>query len=308
MAKVRRPVIDYAVYLAVRSVVAVLQALSPRVGRMFAFGLAAIAFRIDRRHRDVAKDNLRHAFPGRYSEAELDGLVLSVYQHFLTLVVEITHLPRKLHVTNWCKYITLINGDKMLDGLTSGRPLMIVTGHFGNWEMAGFAIGLLGFHTYAVARELDNPHLERFLKQFRQKTGQKILAKKGDFDQIQNLLASGAVIATLADQDAGPRGLFVDFFGRSASTFKSIALMSIEFNVPILVIGVPKVAEPMRFHIEAADLIDPADYADRVDAVKAITQRYTSALEGMIRRHPEQYFWLHRRWKHQPPVRKAKAA
>jgi Kdo2-lipid IVA lauroyltransferase/acyltransferase len=308
LAKPRRPVTDYAVYLAVRSVVAVLQGLSPRVARLLARGLAAIAFRFDRRHRDVAKENLRHAFPGRYTEPELDRLVLRVYQHFLTLVVEIAHLPRKLHVHNWCKYIELINGEKTLHGLTCGRPMMIVTGHFGNWEMAGFALGLLGFRTFAVARELDNPHLERFLKQFRQKTGQKILAKKGDFDQMQSLLENGAIIATLADQDAGPRGLFVDYFGRPASTFKSIALLSVEFNVPILVIGVPKVAEPMQYHIEAIDLIDPADFGDRADAVKAITQRYTSAIESIVRRHPDQYFWLHRRWKHQPPVRKTKAA
>lgn len=308
LAKQHKPVMDYVVYLAVRSAVALLQALSLRQSQRLALALAALAFRVDKRHREVAKDNLRHAFPDRYTEAELNRLVFQVYRHFMTLVVEIAHLPRKLHVTNWCRYIQLIHGDKILDGLTSGRPLMIVTGHFGNWEMAGFALGLLGFRTFAVARELDNPHLERFLKQFRQKTGQKILAKKGDFDQMQNLLAGGAVIATLADQDAGPRGLFVDYFGRPASTFKSIALLSIEFNVPILVIGVPKVAWPMQYHIEAVELIDPKDYVERPDAVKAITQKYTSAIESMVRRYPEQYFWLHRRWKHQPPLRKAKAA
>lgn len=308
MAKPRNPFADYGVYFAVRSVVAILQAVSPRIGRHIAYALACIAFRVDRRHRDVAKDNLRHAFPGRYSEDDLDELVFQVYRHFLTMVVEIAHLPRRLHVTNWRKYIEIIGGEKTLHGLTCDRPMMIVTGHFGNWEMAGFALGLLGFKTYAVARELDNPHLERFLKQFRQKTGQKILAKKGDFDQMQSLLEKNAVIATLADQDAGPRGLFVEYFGRPASTFKSIALLSVEFNVPILVIGVPKVGEPMQYHIEALDLIEPAEFSDRPDAVKAITQRYTAALESMVRRYPEQYFWLHRRWKHQPPIRKAKAA
>jgi KDO2-lipid IV(A) lauroyltransferase len=308
VSKLRRPGAEYAVYLAVRIVVALLQALSLRVARQFALGLAAIAFRFDRRHREVAKDNLRQAFPGKYSDAQLGDLVLRVYRHFLTVVVEIAHLPRKLHVDNWCKYIKLVNGDKTLHTLTNGRPALIVTGHFGNWEMAGFALGLLGFHTYAVARELDNRHLEQFLKRFRQKTGQKILAKKGDFDQMQSLLENGAVIATLADQDAGPRGLFVNYFGRPASTFKSIALLAIEFNVPILVIGVPKVAEPMQYHIEALDLIEPTEFGNPADAVKAITQRYTSSLEAMVRRYPEQYFWLHRRWKHQPPVRKAKAA
>ncbi len=308
MAKARRPIIDFGVYLTVRSVVTVLQALSLRLGSQLATLLARLAFRFDRRHREVAKDNLRAAFPGRYSNAELDRMVLQVYRHFLTMIVEIAHLPRKLHVTNWCKYIDLVNGDKTLHALTCGRPLMIVTGHFGNWEMAGFMLGLLGFRTFAVARELDNSRLERFLKQFRQKTGQKILAKKGDFDQMQALLENGAVIATLADQDAGPRGLFVDYFGRPASTFKSIALLSVEFNVPILVIGVPKVGEPMQYQVEAADLIDPVEFADVRDPVRAITQRYTSAIEDMVCRHPEQYFWLHRRWKHQPPVRKAKAA
>lgn len=299
---------DFAVYLAVRFAVALVQALPLAAARSFARGLAWIAFRVDRRHRDVAKDNLRHAFPDRYSDDELDQLVARVYRHFLTLVIEIAVLPRKLHVHNWRNYIKLIGADKTVGALTSGKPLLIVTGHYGNWEMAGFALGLLGFRTYAVARVLDNPHLEKFLKDFRQKTGQKILAKKGDFDQMQDLLANGAAIATLADQDAGPRGLFVNFFGRPASTYKSIALLSVEYNVPIVVIAVPKVAQPMNYHIETLDYIDPAEYSERGDAAKAITQRYTSALESAVRRYPDQYFWLHRRWKHQPPVRKAKAA
>jgi len=208
MAKERRPAADYLVYLAVRAAVCVIQALSPRQARAAARLLARVAFRLDRRHRDVAKENLRHAFPGRYSGPELDRVVLRVYEHFLGLVTEIAHLPRKLHVANWRNYIDLGGSGATVDALTAGRPLLIVTGHFGNWEMAGFALGLLGFKTFAVARVLDNPHLERFLKEFRQKTGQRILAKKGDFDQMQELLAGGAVIATLADQDAGPRGLF----------------------------------------------------------------------------------------------------
>jgi KDO2-lipid IV(A) lauroyltransferase len=308
MAKERRPALDYLIYLAVRVVVCVVQTMSYRQARTLAHGLAWLAFQVDRRHREVAKENLRQSFPDRYTDAELNGLVLRVYQHFLTMVMEIAHLPRKLHVGNWRDYIELVNSQVMLQAITSGRPLLIVTGHFGNWEMAGFALGLLGFKTYAVARVLDNPHLERFLKQFRQKTGQKILAKKGDFDMMQELLEQGAVIATLADQDAGPKGMFVNYFGRPASTYKSMALMAIEYNVPILVIGVPKVGEPMRYQVVAVDYIEPSEYAKRPDAMKALTQRFTSSLESIVRRYPEQYFWLHRRWKHQPPVRKSKMA
>ena len=107
----------------------------------------------------------------------------------------------------------------------------------------------------------------------------------------------------------------MDFFGRPASTHKAVALMAMEFDAVMAVLGVPPFhgqgvplcppagMDGTYYAIEVEDVIDPRDYADRTDAVKAITQRYTSALVRLIRRHPEQYFWLHRGWKHQPKVR-----
>jgi KDO2-lipid IV(A) lauroyltransferase len=309
MAKSRSRLADYSIYLLVRVVVCLVQAFSLSAGRSLAAGLAWLAYRLDRRHREVARENLRLAFPGQYTEAELDALVRGVYRHFCTMLIEIIHLPRKLHVTNWRRHLTLDNGRDIVIALLSGLPLMIVTGHFGNWEMAGYAIGLLGFTTHAIARPLDNPYLDDFLRSFREKTGQKVLAKHGDFEQMQALLENGGVIATLADQDAGQRGLFVDFFGRPASTHKAIALLSLEHRVPLLVVGTPRVAEPMNYEVRAAEVIRPEDYEGRrADAVRAMTQRFTTALEELIRQAPGQYFWLHRRWKHQPKAKKGKQA
>ncbi len=184
-----------------------------------------------------------------------------------------------------------------------------MTGHFGNWELGGYTLGLLGFSTFAIARKLDNPYLNDFLlHRFRQRTGQRILYKDGDFERIQAVLAGGGAIATLGDQDAGRRGQFVDFFGRPASTHKAVALLALEFDAVMAVIGVPRFGEPMRYEVRVEEVILPEEYAGRPDAVRAITQRFTAALERMVRRAPEQYFWLHRRWKHEPPVRKAKRA
>src|SRR5262249_28917412 len=163
---------------------------------------------VDRRHRQVADENLRHAYGEQLDDRQRDALVRDIYVHFCTMLVEIIQLPRKLHVTNWKRYAELYGGERVVAALLSDRPLMIVTGHFGNWEIAGYALGLFGFTTHAIARTLDNPHLDRFLRGFRERTGQKILAKKGDFDQIQELLAESGIIATLADQDAGQRGQF----------------------------------------------------------------------------------------------------
>ena len=206
-----------------------------------------------------------------------------VYRHFCTVLVEIVQIPRRLHVNNWRNHLELINGKHVVDGLTTGRAMIIVTGHFGNWEMAGYTMGLLGFRTYAVARRLDNQHLDKFLARFRSGTGQTILDKNRDYDRILKVLQDGGAIAMLCDQDAGPRGMYVDFFGRPASTFKSIALLALEYNAVLVVVGMPKVGEPMRYQVIAEEVILPEDYADRPDAAKAITQRFTAALERIVR-------------------------
>jgi KDO2-lipid IV(A) lauroyltransferase len=310
VSKSRSVVADYAVYLVVRLVVCLLQTLSLRAARALAAGLAWLAYHINRRHREVALENLRLAFPDGYTNVERDQVVRSVYRHFCTMIVEIAHLPRKLHPNTWRRYLDLDKkaGHALVASLLSGRPLMLAVGHFGNWEMGGYALGLFGFTGYAIARPLDNPFLDDYLRRFRESTGQKLLAKKGDFDQMQAILDRGGLVATLADQDAGQRGLFVDFFGRPASTHKAVALLSLEHGVPLMVFGAPKVGEPMQYHVVVADLILPEEYDGQPDAVRAITQRYTSALERIVRLAPEQYFWLHRRWKHQPVARKKKSA
>ena len=108
----------------------------------------------------------------------------AVYRHFCTLIVEMAHLPRLLHPCSWHRHLKLVNGRAIVGGLLSGRPLLIVTGHFGNWEMGGYVLGLWGFRAHAIARPLDNPYLDEFLRSFRERTGQRLLAKRGDFDQI----------------------------------------------------------------------------------------------------------------------------
>jgi KDO2-lipid IV(A) lauroyltransferase len=308
MSKPRSKVVDCLVYVVVRLIVCAIQILPYRLACDVAEALAWVAYHVNGRHRRVAADNLRHAFPGRYSEAEIDRMVRAVYRHFLTLLVDIIHVPRLLHPQNWRRHVEM-ETQQWSHWLLMGRPLLLVTGHFGNWELGGYALGLLGVHTYAIARTLDNPYLDRFLRRFRERTGQKLLAKKGDFDQMQAILASGGVLGTLADQDAGQRGLFVDFFGRPASTHKAVALLAIEHRVPLLVVGMPKLDGPaLRYRVVIEDVILPEDYADRPDAVRSITQRFTTALERLVRQWPTQYFWLHRRWKHQPLKKKGKPA
>jgi KDO2-lipid IV(A) lauroyltransferase len=310
MSKPRSAVVDYAVYVLVRVIVCLIQMLSLRASLSLARGLAWLVYHVDKRHRVVALENLRQAFPGRWTEAELDRLVRGVYRHFCTMALEIVHIPRKLHAHTWRRYLDLDteNGQPVVDALLSQRPVLFVNGHFGNWELAGYSLGLFGFKCYAIARPLDNPFVDDFLRAFRERTGQKLLAKHGDFDRIQEILSQGGVLSTLADQDAGARGLFVDFFGRPASTHKAVALLALQHRVPVVVTGACKVGEPMHYAMQVVDFILPEEYEGKPDAMRNMTQRFTTALERLIRRFPEQYFWVHRRWKHQPAKARRRVA
>jgi len=308
MARQRSQLADFGVYLVVRFAVCVLQALPAAAARRFSRALAWLAYHVDSRHRQVADDNLRHAYPA-VDDARRDRLVRKVYRHFCGLLIDIVQLPRAMNLRTWRRHMDLAGGDKIVDALLSDRPTLFVTGHFGNWEMGGYTLGLLGFRTFAIARRLDNRYLDDFLRyRFRERTRQQILDKNDDYEGIRQVLADGGVLCTVADQDAGAKGLFVEFFGRPASTHKAVALLAMEYGANVLVVGTPKIAEPLRYRCEIVDAFRAQDYARRTDSVRAITERFTTGLEGIIRRFPEQYFWLHRRWKHQPAPKKKKSA
>jgi Kdo2-lipid IVA lauroyltransferase/acyltransferase len=309
MMKLRSRTADYAVYLLVRVTVCFVQVLSWDGALALARGLAWLVYHLNPRHRRVAAENLHHAFPALDASAR-DALVRATYEHLLTVVVEMIRLPRTLTRANHARYIECRPEDlgRLQVWWASNRPMLVIAGHFGNWEVLSYLTGLLGFRGGIIARRLDNPYLDRFLATFRKKTGLVLLDKSRDYERILGTLARGGALGMLGDQDAGRRGLFVDFFGRPASTFKSIALLSLEYAAPIFVLGAARVGHPLRYRIYVEEIIAPEEYAGRADAPRAITQRYTAALERMVRRHPEQYFWLHRRWKHQPQARSKRAA
>jgi KDO2-lipid IV(A) lauroyltransferase len=310
VAKKRGAVFDYTVYLLVRIVVCIVQALSWRSALALARACGWLMYRVDHRHRLVAAENVRYAFPN-LDEPGVDRLVRASYMHLTTVLVEMMRIPRVFHsgtIDHFVKHAHPGNLALIRAWVATGRPRLVLTGHFGNWEIISYLAGMVGFRGAMVARRLDNPHLDRFLARFRRKTGVQLLDKNADYKAILDTLACGAGVGMAIDQDAGPRGLYVDFLGRPASSFKSIALLSLEYQAPIFVFGAARVGEPLRYRLYLEDLILPEDYAADPHATRAITQRYTSALERLVRRHPDQYFWLHRRWKSQPTTRKNRQA
>jgi KDO2-lipid IV(A) lauroyltransferase len=224
------------------------------------------------------------------------------------MVTEIILLPRKLRLDNVVAAVAFRNKPNVVRALCSGRPVILLSGHFGNWEMAVSIFGLFGFRMGLVARELDNPYLNRWFLRFRKFTGHRPISKRGGGGEMLTLLDRRGSIALLGDQDAGSSGVFVDFFGRPASTFKSIALLAMEYQA-LICVGYARRLENEtlpggwpRFELGCEEVIDPLEFTSP-DALAQITQRYTAALERVVRRSPEQYFWVHRRWKSVPRSR-----
>lgn len=301
----RKRFLDYLVYLVVRCLICMIQSMGLESGRRWAGRVAWLFSDVLRVRGRVVEENLELAFPEK-SAVERRAICRAMWEHLFLLVIEVAHAPRKIHETNWRDYVRLKDVAPLVELLLSDRPVLIVTGHCGNFEVGGFMLGMLGFPTYTVARNLDNPYLDRFIARFRGATGQFLIPKNGGYDQILAVLAGGGTLSFLADQYAGPKGCWVNFFGRPASAHKAIALLSLEHDAPIAVCFNRRLDEPMQFEMTLQAVADPRDTGNELGTVRELTQWYSDRLEEIIRQIPGQYWWLHRRWK-DPRAKRRKA-
>ncbi len=297
-----RRMADYLVYVVVRMLICVVQAMRIETGQVLAKRLAWLFADVLRVRAKLVDENLRHAFP-EMSPSERRRLATRMWEHLFLLVMEVAHVSRKIHQTNWRRYVRLNGVEDLVRNLLTDRPMIVITAHFGNFEVGGFLLGILGFPSYSVARPLDNPYLNRYVNRFRGMTGQRIIPKKGGYDQILEVLASGGTMAFLADQAAGSKDCWVEFFGRPASTYKAIALLALQHDAPMAVCCVRRLDRPLQFEMATTAIADPREAGEEVASVFQLTQWYTRELERAIRQSPEQYWWIHRRWKERPSRR-----
>ncbi len=302
-----RRLLDFSVYLFVRLFIALVQALPLETCEKGAEGLAFLFGRVLGIRRQVVEENLRTAFPD-LTLTERETMNRQMWRHLFLMIAEIAHTPRKVHETNWREHSTIVNQEQFVRTLLSGRPLVLISAHFGNFELGGYLMGLFGFPTYTVARELDNPYLDRFVNQFRGRTGQYMLPKQGSSETIQRVLNEGGILTLLGDQAAGKKACWVNFFGRPASTHKAVALFSLSNQAPTMVSYARRTGGPLHYEVGPIAIADPLAPEFKLGSIPLLAQWYTNYLETLIRRSPEQYWWLHRRWKGQPPARGRKSA
>jgi KDO2-lipid IV(A) lauroyltransferase len=211
-------------------------------------------------------------------------------------------LPRLLRsgLSEVRRRLEVIEGEEVLrEAFAEGRGVVMVSGHFGNWELAGSALAALGYPVDAVMQRLKNAQLNRLIEEMRARLGMGLIDRVAAWDRYVDSLTAGRVVAFVADQDARKRGVFVPFFGRLASTHRAPALLALRARAPFLIGGTRRVG-PQRYHGWIVRL-DPRPALSTQDQVLDLTRRWAGELESRIRLSPEQYFWHHKRWKSQPP-------
>jgi KDO2-lipid IV(A) lauroyltransferase len=254
-----------------------------------------------KRHRLRAMDNLRPALGDRYDEDQLWKIARRSFEHFAQLyLVEMVMTPRLINEWSWARHVTLHDLGPALRELLRERGVIMLTAHFGNYELLGYTIARLGLPIHAIMRPLDNPLVNEFLVSSREAGGVNLLYKKGVTESADEVVAGGGTLCFISDQDAGRKGIFTDFFGRKASWYKSIGLLAIHHRVPLIVGCAARVSPGFHYRIAVQRIIQPSEWEHQDDPLLWITQTFAHALEAGIRLWPEQYLWMHRRWKTRP--------
>lgn len=299
-AEARSKTLDYLTYLLVRGVVALLHLLPRCVAYAITCGFGSLIYHLSKKYRSYAIGHLERSFPD-WPADKIRHVAKESIKNMVCMGLELFLIPRYIKPQTWRRYVRIRNIEEVLRILiTRKTPAMMVTGHFGNWELAGYFSAAIGLPTNSVARRLDNPYINDYIFGVRERAGQKMIYKTGAAEGVTRALSAHETVSMVGDQDAGARGMFVDFLGRQASTYKSIGLMAMQFEAPIAIVCCRRLGRRFRFELFVQRIIHPADWADKDDPLRWITQEFTKAIEEAVRENPEQYFWVHRRWKHRP--------
>jgi len=288
-----------AEYAALRGAVAAMERLSFRRAGVLGERIGRLGYWPLGIRRGVVERQLSAALPERSPE-DIERIARETYAQLGRTSVETAILP----AYNAAEIVSLfedVQGWSIIEErLARGKGLILVTGHLGNWELGGAYLAARGVPIDVVARHMANPLFDRYLTRTRQQIGMEVVHDEEAVRRVPRSLRSGRAVAFLVDQGAvGLASTWVPFFGRYAKTPRGPAVFALRLDAPI-VFGAA-VRRPSGRYQLTFEPIDVAPTGDREADVDRIVADYTSTLERWVRRTPEQYFWHHRRWKHQRP-------
>lgn len=268
------------------------------VADFLAGALGRFWYRVDRRHRGITVENLTSAYGGEWSQEKIERTARQVFVNIAAILFEVAWSTR-LSKKRLLSHFTIQGMAHVTAAHAKGRGVVVITCHMGNFEMLIPVIDGTGFDGYAIYRTLDFAPLERLMLDLRQRFGVTMVPMRGASRKLEKILAGGGAVGTLIDQNVDwYKGVFVDFFGRPACTNSGLAKLVMKTRSPV--IPMYTIRHKRQFIIRFLPEVPVAVTGDPIKDIETNTQRFTTAVESMIRQCPDQYFWVHNRWKTKP--------
>tara|TARA_B100000929_G_scaffold70325_1_gene53710 strand:- start:410 stop:1267 length:858 start_codon:yes stop_codon:yes gene_type:complete len=276
---------DKITYHFLRAISKVIAKFSLRNQVVISQHIASILYYYIPKRRKVAIKNLRTAFP-EYSDIWIQNMLKKCYKFFIYNFIQFLAFPKS---TDSIKI--QINGQVALDNaLEKGKGVILISAHFGAWEILGHWLGVNNYPLRGVAQRQKNKGANKFFEEKRQLSGIKHIYRKVGMDVLYNILKENKILGLVSDQDAKNKGIFVNFFNTLASTHKGAAIFHLNTSAP-MIFGLCIQTGFQEYKIELIPII-PVN-----NTIEDITKQYTLTLEKIIRKYPEQNFWFHNRWK-----------
>jgi KDO2-lipid IV(A) lauroyltransferase len=252
--------------------------------------------------RRTGRRNLEIAFPEK-SEAERERILRGAFENLGRQLGEFSQIPKLRTPEDARRVMRFENADVPARALERGRGMLFLTGHVGAWEMSAFCFALAGGTPINfLVRRIDNPRVEALADRYRTSCGNRTIDKRDAARAVLSALRRNEMVGILADLNTlADESVFVDFFGLPASTTPSVAVLALRSDAPV-VLGYTYWDEAeSRYALRFEGPIEPVRTGSKDEDVRASTARFTSAFEEVVRRHPDQWLWIHRRWKTRPP-------
>lgn len=260
--------------------------------------LGKVLFLVDRKHRKIALDNLMYAFGHQKSTYEIRFLAKQVFINLVQVVFEVGW-SLQLDERRLVKHFKMDGFRHLKKAYEKGKGVLVLTAHCGNWEFLAVAGSMIEYPVSMVVRPLDFKPLDRFFINLRSRFGGKIIPKQRSLRAILRSLDRKEMVVLLMDQNVDwYEGVFVDFMGHRACTSKGLALLALRTGAPV--VPVFMVREKSGFRAEFGPEIFTVKTGDKQKDIEINTQEYNRVIENFIRRYPDQWFWVHQRWKTKP--------
>ena len=290
---------EWLEFAAVWLILKMIGALPRGAARQLAAFVTSVLFSLQPRLKKTAEFNLRLAFPD-WTDAQRGEVIHKMVRNLGWMAAEFARFPR-LTKENIEELVILDGHDNFLKGQRHGKGVLYLTGHIGAWELSSFAHALYGYPLHYMARPLDNKRLDELVNRYRCASGNRPIFKNESARVMLKILKDSGTVGILADQNTMPEeGVFVDFFGKSACTTAGIARVALHTGAAV----VPGYAywdeSIQKYRLRFEPPVELTRSGDTERDVFENTQRFAKALEEIIRKHPEQWVWVHKRWKTRP--------